>query len=355
MSGIARLTLRNVHGLEVDLLDYGATITSIRVADRFGTFDDIVLGFDRADEYRGEHPYFGAVVGRYANRIARGRFELDGRSYTLATNDGPNHMHGGERGFNAFMWDATVEGAGAVTFSRVSPDGEEGYPGALRVAVSYALTDDSELIVRYAATTDRPTVLNLTQHTYFNLSGHASGDVLGHELTLDAAGFTPVDETQIPTGPIMPVAGTPFDFRIPVAIGARIADRHRQLEAGKGYDHNWVLNAAGDASAIAARVVHPPSGRTLEVRTTEPGLQFYSGNLLDGSLTGKDGVRYRKHAGLCLETQHFPDSPNQPSFPSTVLRPGEEFRSTTVYRFGVERRTTSPSTPEDRPRRPAAS
>jgi aldose 1-epimerase len=336
MSGIERFTLRNVHGVEVDLLNYGATIASIRVPDRFGTFDDIVLGLDRADEYRGEHPYFGAVVGRYANRIARGRFELDGHTYMLATNDGPNHMHGGERGFNAFTWEATLEVAGAMTFSRVSPDGEEGYPGALQVAVSYALTEDSELIVRYTATTDRTTVLNLTQHTYFNLGGHASGDVLGHELTLDAARFTPVDETQIPTGTVLPVEGTPFDFRFPLGIGARIADRHPQLEAGKGYDHNWVLDAAGDASAVAARVAHPPSGRTLEVRTTEPGVQFYSGNLLDGSLTGKDGVRYQKHAGLCLETQHFPDSPNHPSFPSTVLRPGEEFRSTTVFRFDVE-------------------
>jgi aldose 1-epimerase len=337
MSGIERFTLRNVHGVEVALLDYGATIASIRVPDRFGTFDDIVLGFDRDDEYRGEHPYFGAVVGRYANRIAGGRFELDGRTHTLATNDGPNHMHGGDRGFNAFIWHAAVEEANAVTFSRVSPDDEEGYPGALRVAVTYALTEDSELIVRYTATTDRTTVLNLTQHTYFNLGGHASGDVLGHELTLDADRFTPVDDTQIPTGALVPVDGSPFDFRAPVSVGARIGEQHPQLEKGKGYDHNWVLNAAGNVSAVAARVVHPPSGRTLEVRTTEPGLQFYSGNLLDGSLTGKGGVRYQKHAGLCLETQHFPDSPNHPSFPSTVLRPGEEFRSTTVFRFGVER------------------
>lgn len=336
MSGTERFTLRNVHGLEVDLLDYGATIASIRVPDRAGTFDDIVLGFDRGEEYLGQHPYFGAVVGRYANRIAGGRFELDGRTHTLATNDGPNHMHGGDRGFNAFIWHATGAEADAVTFSRLSPDGEEGYPGALRVAVSYALTEDSELIVRYTATTDRTTILNLTQHTYFNLGGQASGDILDHELRLDADRFTPVDDTQIPTGAIVPVEGTPFDFRAPVAIGARIADAHPQLEVGKGYDHNWVLNGAGDASALAARVVHPPSGRTLEVRTTETGLQFYSGNLLDGTVTGKSGIRYGKHAGLCLETQHFPDSPNHPSFPSTVLRRGEEFQSTTVFRFGVE-------------------
>jgi aldose 1-epimerase len=335
MSGSQRFTLKNVHGLEVDLLDYGATITSIRVPDRFGGFDDIVLGFDRPEEYRAEHPYFGAVVGRYANRIARGSFELEGRIYELATNDGPNHMHGGERGFDAFVWNAAVEGASAATFSRVSPDGEEGYPGSLRVAVTYTLTDDNELLVRYAAATDGSTIINLTQHTYFNLGGHGSGDILGHALMIDADGFTPVDDTQIPTGAIAPVDGTPFDFRSPVAIGARIAGTHPQLELGKGYDHNWVLNAAGGVSALAARVVHPASGRTLEVRTTEPGLQFYSGNLLDGTLTGKGGVRYEKHAGLCLETQHFPDSPNHPSFPSTVLRRGEEFRSTTIFRFGV--------------------
>ena len=336
MKHIERFTLSNVHGLEVALIEYGATIMSIRAPDRSGRFEDIVLGFDRPDEYRGEHPYFGAVVGRYANRIAGGHFVLDGRTYELATNDGPNHMHGGERGFDAFAWHPAVGQANSVTFSRVSPDGEEGYPGELRVAVAYTLTDDNDLIVRYGATTDRTTVLNLTQHTYFNLGGYASGDVLGHELTLDAGRFTPVDDTQIPTGAIVPVDETPFDFRSPVAIGARIGEPHPQLEKGKGYDHNWVLNGAGDLSVPAARLLHPPSGRTLEVRTTEPGLQFYSGNLLDGSLRGKDGTPYQKHAGLCLETQHFPDSPNHPSFPSTVLRPGEEFRSTTVFRFGVE-------------------
>ena len=335
MNEIEPFTLRNAQGLEVGLISHGATITSIRVPDRHGQFEDIVLGFDRPAEYRGEHPYLGAVVGRYANRIARGRFELDGRAYELATNDGPNHMHGGERGFDAFLWHAGAEQPDSVTFSRVSPDGEEGYPGQLRVAVTYTLTDDDDLVVRYAATTDRRTVINLTQHTYFNLGGHGSGDILGHELTLAADRFTPVDDTQIPTGVIVPVEGTPFDFRTPVAIGARLREQHPQLEKGKGFDHNWVLNAAGHASEVAARVLHPPSGRTLEVRTTEPGIQFYSGNLLDGSLTGKGGVRYQKHAGLCLETQHFPDSPNHPSFPSTVLRPGEEFRSTTVFSFGV--------------------
>ena len=336
MSDIERFTLKNGRGLQVDLLDYGATIMSVRAPDRFGRFEDVVLGFDRADEYRGEHPYLGAVVGRYANRIARGRFELDSRRYELATNDGPNHMHGGERGFDAYVWNAAVEQANAVTFSRTSPDGEEGYPGQLDVAVTYVLTDDNDLVVRYTATTDRTTVINLTQHTYFNLAGHGEGDILGHELTLDADRFTPVDDTQIPTGEILPVEGTPFDFRAPVTIGARIGEPHPQLERGQGYDHNWVLNAPGDPSVVAARVLHPSSGRTLEVRTTEPGLQFYSGNLLDGSLTGKGGVRYTKHAGLCLETQHFPDSPNHPSFPSTVLRPGEAFRSMTVFRFGVE-------------------
>ena len=329
-------TLRNAAGMEVRAISYGGIITSLRVPDRSGTFDDIVLGFDRLDGYLKDPPFFGAIIGRYGNRIAKGQFTLDGATYELATNNGPNHLHGGNKGFDKVLWTAApVEGKNAVTFTRTSPDGEEGYPGNLQVQVTYTLTDQNELIVDYRATTDKATVVNLTQHSYFNLAGQASGDILGHELMLNADRYTPVDGTLIPTGELAPVEGTPFDFRTPTAIGARIGDADPQLKNGQGYDHNWVLNRSGDGLQLAARVVEPKTGRTLEVRTSEPGIQFYSGNFLDGTLTGKQGATYNHRTGFCLETQHFPDSPNHPNFPSTTLRPGEEYRTTTVFTFGV--------------------
>jgi aldose 1-epimerase len=329
-------TLKNTAGIEVRAINYGGIITSLRVPDRAGRVDDIVLGFDRLDEYLKEHPFFGAIIGRYGNRIAKGQFPLDRQTYKLATNNGPNHLHGGNTGFDKVLWTAAaVAGRNAVTFTRTSGDGEEGYPGNLRVQVTYTLNDQNELVVDYQAVTDKPTVVNLTQHSYFNLAGQASGDVLGHQLTINADRYTPVDATLIPTGERTLVEGTPFDFRRPVAIGARINQTHPQLHNGLGYDHNWVLNRSGGGLQFAARVTEPKTGRTLEIRTMEPGIQFYSGNFLDGKLTGKGGVQYRHRSGFCLETQHFPDSPNQPKFPSTTLRPGAEYRTTTVFKFGV--------------------
>jgi aldose 1-epimerase len=334
-------TLTNRHGVEVRATNYGGIIVSLRTPDRRGQFDDIVLGYDSLAGYVAASPYFGAIVGRYGNRIARGRFSLDGATYQLATNNGPNHLHGGVRGFDKVVWDAepfrSDSGAG-VAFSYTSRDGEEGYPGTLRARVRYTLTEGDELIVEYEATTDKATPVNLTQHSYFNLAGAGRGDILGHELTLNASAFTPVDTTLIPTGELAPVAGTPFDFRTPTAIGARIGQADTQLRFGGGYDHCWVLDRGGAAGLVlAARLREPTSGRTLEVRTTEPGIQFYSGNFLDGSNVGKGGRPYAYRTGLALETQHFPDSPNKPSFPSTILRPGETYRSRTVFAFGVSR------------------
>ena len=335
---VERFTLTNPAGIEVQAISYGGIITSLRVPDRTGTLGDIVLGFDRLDAYLKDHPFFGALIGRYGNRIAKGQFALDGKTYKLATNNGPNHLHGGIKGFDKVLWTAEpVEGKNAIAFSRTSPDGEEGYPGNLRVQVTYTLTDKNELIVDYRASADKPTVVNLTQHSYFNLAGQASGDILGHELMLNADRYTPVDETLIPTGELAPVAGTPFDFRKPAAIGSRISQTDPQLKNGLGYDHNWVLNRTGNGLQLAARASEPKTGRTLEVSTTEPGIQFYSGNFLDGTLTGKAGARYAHRTGFCLETQHFPDSPNQPKFPSTTLRPGAEYRSSTVFTFGVSK------------------
>lgn len=331
-------TLTNARGVEVRAITYGGIITSIKVPDRAGRMADIVLGFDSIEGYFKDHPYFGAIIGRYGNRIAKGQFELDGRTYTLARNNGPNHLHGGLKGFDKVLWAGEpMSGKTGVVFSRTSPDGEEGYPGNLAVRVSYTLTNSNELVVDYLATTDKSTPVNLTQHTYFNLTGDGSADVLGHELTIDADRFTPVDDTLIPTGELAPVQGTPFDFRKATAIGARINGAGTQLANGKGYDHNWVLNRSGTGLSLAARVVEPTSGRTLEVRTQEPGLQFYTGNFLDGSITGKAGHVYKRRTGFCLETQHYPDSPNQPNFPSTILKPGQEYRTTTVFTFGVSK------------------
>lgn len=336
---VERFTLTSATGMEVRAITYGAIITAIRVPDRSGALADVVHGFDDLDGYLAPHPYFGAIVGRYANRIARGRFTLDGRTYTLAVNNGANHLHGGHRGFDKVVWEAGLlpGGEAGVRFSRTSPDDEEGYPGTLTVHVTYRLTEAGELRVQYEAGTDRPTPVNLSQHTYFNLGGHGAGTILDHELTIHARHYTPVDEGLIPTGEIAPVDGTPFDFRKPTPIGARIDQADVQLARGKGYDHNFVLDRAAAGLQPAARLVHRPSGRTLDVRTTEPGLQLYTGNFLDGSHTGKGGVRYRHRSGLCLETQHFPDSPNRPQFPSTILRPGERYQSETVFAFGVIR------------------
>lgn len=335
-------TLTNRHGLGVKAIEYGAIIQSLRTPGRTGRFADIVLGFDDLAGYLGEHPYFGAVVGRYANRIARGRFTLDGRTYRLAVNDPPNALHGGVRGFDKALWRGEIGGAEAtphVTFRYTSPDGEEGYPGTVHATVTYALTDDDRLVVDFEATADAATPLNLTQHSYFNLGGEGSGDILTHVLTLDADRFTPIDPTLIPTGELAPVAGTPFDFRTPTPIGSRIDEPDPQLRNGKGYDHNFVLNRAPHerGPSRAAYVVDPSSGRTLEVMTTEPGLQFYSGNLLDGRVVGKRRHAYPHRLGFCLEPQHFPDSPNKPQFPSTILRPGQAYRSRTEFAFGVDR------------------
>lgn len=339
--GIERLSLTNKNGIRLDAMTLGGIITSLHVPDRSGASGNIVLGLDEAVRYVGSPPppYFGALIGRYANRIAGGRFTLDGRTYALAINDPPNHLHGGRCGFDKHVWSAEtrkVPGAETVRFTRVSPDGEEGYPGAVDVRVTYTLRDSNELVVEYRAIAEAATPINLTQHTYFNLTAGAKDDVLEHELMIDADRFTPVDESLIPTGTCTPVAGTPFDFCTATAIGARISAAHTQLAHGGGYDHNWVLNHTSEGVARAARVRDPLSGRVLEIWTTEPGVQFYSGNKLDGSITGKEGRVYGKHAGFCLEPQHFPDSPNQPQFPSTILRPNEEYRSTTIYRFLVD-------------------
>jgi galactose mutarotase-like enzyme len=336
--GIEGYTLTNANGMAVRVLTYGGILQAIRVPDRSGQFGDVVLGHDSLAGYLRDSPYFGALIGRYGNRIAKGTFTLDGRVYRLATNNSPNHIHGGVIGFDKVVWQAEPferDREGGVVLTHTSPDGDEGYPGTLVARVTYTLTDGNELIVDYQATTDRPTLVNLTQHSYFNLTGGGARDVLGHELEISADRFTPVDATLIPTGALTPVAGTPFDFRTPVALGARIEQPDAQLRAGGGYDHNFVLNRPGPGLFLAARVFEPTTGRTLEVRTTEPGLQFYSGNFLDGTIAGKGGRVYARRSGLCLETQHFPDSPNHPDFPTTILRPGERYRSRTVFTFGV--------------------
>lgn len=332
-------TLTNSHGIEVRVTNFGGIVTSLRVPDKNGKLADIVLGFDNLDGYLENKPYFGAIIGRYANRIANGKFTLDGHEYTLAKNNGPNSLHGGLKGFNKVVWLAepfrNQQGTG-VNLSYTSKDGEEGYPGNLHVKVSYTLTDKNELIINYEATTDKATPLNLTQHTYFNLAGEGNGDVLGHEVQLNADRFTPVDNNLIPTGELRAVKGTPLDFTQPFAIGARINDPYEQLVIAHGYDHNFVVNRKDDSLEKAARVHEPKSGRVLEVYTTEPGIQLYSANFLDGTIVGKHGYAYKQREAFCLETQHFPDSPNHPSFPSTILRPGKAFHSRTVFKFSVD-------------------
>lgn len=338
-AAVTLYTLTNANGLEAGIITYGGIIVSLKTPDRTGAMADIVLGFDTLDGYLKGHPYFGAIVGRYGNRIANGQFVLDGKTYPLAKNNGPNALHGGLKGFDKAVWKARiVEAAGdrALELTHVSPDGDEGYPGKLSVTVTYTLTAHDELRIAYRATTDKPTVVNLTNHTYFNLAGPAGADILQHQVMLDADRFTPVSDTLIPTGELRPVQGTPFDFRTATAIGARINGTDEQLRFGKGYDHNFVLDHRSDPQHLAARVTDPSSGRVLEMRTSEPGVQFYTGNFLDGTLKGKGGKTYGQRAGFCLETQHYPDSPNQPKFPSAVLRPGARYDTTTVYRFTTD-------------------
>jgi len=326
-------TLTNANGLKAKITNYGGIITSLKTPDRNGKFADIVLGYDTLAEYIKDSPYFGALIGRYGNRIAKGKFTLDGIEYKLATNNGPNHLHGGIKGFDKVVWNAEpmqTKTSVGLKLTYLSKDGEEGYPGNLECTVIYTLTNNNELKIYYEATTDKPTIINLTSHGYFNLAGHNSGDILGHELMLNADNFTPVDAELIPTGEIKPVKGTLMDFTKPMTIGSRIAD------VKGGYDHNYVLNGGkAGALSLAARVYEPKTGRVMEILTTEPGIQFYTGNFLDGSLKGKGAV-YNKHAGFCLETQHFPDSPNKPNFPSVVLRTGEKYTHLTVHKFSVK-------------------
>jgi aldose 1-epimerase len=322
----------------VAVTSHGAYIVSILAVDRDGHSADVTLGYEDLTGYLRDTAYLGAVVGRYANRVAKGTFTLGGRTYELARNNGPNHLHGGPSGFGRRLWTPRVvtgpEGD-ALELTYVSADGEEGYPGTLTATVVYSLTADGGLRLDYSATTDAPTIVNLTNHAYFNLAGEGSGDVLAHEMQIEADAFTPVDATLIPTGEVRPVEGTPFDFREPVALGARIDAPDPQLQAGGGYDHNVVLRGVAGELSLAARVYEPQSGRVLEVLTTQPGMQLYSGNFLDGTIVGKSGRRYEKRGGFCLETQHFPDSPNQPEFPSVVLEPGDRYEQTTVFRFSV--------------------
>jgi len=327
--------------LEMRVITYGATIVSLRAPDRRGQLDDIVLGLDSLEGYVEQSSYLGPIVGRFANRIARGRFTLDGVAYQVATNDGTEHLHGGVRGFDKVVWSAAPFASpteAGVSLSYTSPDGDEGYPGRLDVTVTYTLTDGDELSVAYEAATDKPSVVNLSQHSYFNLTGVAGTGALGHLITLHAEHFTPVDASRIPTGEIASVKGTPFDFRSPTPLGARINDDDAQLRYASGYDHNYVLRFARDDALVhAAHVLEPTSGRTMDVHTTEPGLQLYSGNWLDGTMRGIRGRLHTRRTGLCLETQHFPDSPNRPDFPSVVLRPGAQFRSRTLFTFGTSR------------------
>jgi aldose 1-epimerase len=333
-------TLTNSNGVEAKITTYGAIVVSLKVPDRDGKFDDIVLGFDTLDGYLKGHPYFGAIIGRYGNRIGKAKFTLNGVEYKLAANNGENTLHGGIKGFDKVVWKAKPlsgkEGVG-LEMTYLSKDGEEGFPGNLSVKVVYTLTDHDELKIEYQATTDKDTVVNLSSHSYFNLAGQGNGDILNHQITLNADRFTPVDAGLIPTGELRNVKGTPFDFTQPTAIGARVGQDEEQLKLGTGYDHNWVLNGKAGSLRLAARATEPSTGRVLEVSTTEPGIQFYIGNFLDGSLTGKGGKVYKRRYGFCLETQHFPDSPNQAAFPSTVLKKGDRYQTTTVLKFSTDR------------------
>ncbi|MBI4891264.1 MAG: galactose mutarotase [Acidobacteria bacterium] len=328
--------LKNKNGVEAAITNYGGIVVSLKTPDAKGQFADIALGFDNLQGYLGEHPYFGAIVGRYGNRIAHGKFSLNGKTYTLARNNGENSLHGGLKGFDKKVWSAQAETrpeGQVLTLKYRSVDGEEGYPGNLDVTVVYTLTPDNDLRIDNAATTDQDTVLNVTNHTYFNLAGQGKGDILGQQIAINSSRITPVDAGLIPTGELKPVAGTPFDFRNPKAIGKDIAADDLQLKLGKGYDHNFVLDRKDEGLAPAAEVTDPVSGRVLQVWTTEPATQFYTGNFLDGTVKGKGGVAYQQRYGFCLETQHYPDSPNHPAFPTTTLKAGQQYKSTTVWKF----------------------
>jgi len=331
-------TLRNSKGMEATIMTYGGIVTSLKTPDRDGKFGDVVLGYDNLDGYLKSTPYFGALIGRYGNRIAKGKFSLDGVEYTLATNNVPNHLHGGLKGFDKVVWTVDEAEVGEhgpkLALTYLSKDGEEGYPGNLTVHATYTVTEDNALQIKFKATTDKDTVVNLTHHSYFNLRG--SGDILDHVVTINADKFTPVDGGLIPTGELRPVAGTPFDFTTPHAVGERINSTDEQIKLGGGYDHNWVLNKKSNEMSLAARVHEPTSGRTMEVWTTQPATQFYTGNFLDGTITGKNGWTYQLRNGFCFEPQHYPDSPNHPTFPTTELKPGETYKSTIIYKFSAE-------------------
>jgi len=331
-------TLTNSRGVEISAMNYGGIIQSIRVPDRDGKFADIVLGHDTAEGYIPNPPFLGAIVGRYANRIAKGTFTLDGKTYTLPKNDGPNTLHGGiAKTFDKVLWEGRpLKEKNGVSFTYLSADGDDGFPGNLKVTVTYVLTESNELVIDYEATTDKDTPINVSQHSYFNLKGEGNGDILDHEIMINADKFTPVDKNLIPTGELRPVEGTPLDFRKSTKIGARIDDNYEQLVLAHGYDHNFVINRQGPGLTLAARVYEPTTGRVLEVTTTQPGIQFYSGNFLDGSVTGKSGHVYKRRYGFCLETQHFPDSPNHPEFPTTILKPGQKFHQQTVFTFSAK-------------------
>tara|TARA_R110002124_G_scaffold49181_7_gene144490 strand:- start:571 stop:1755 length:1185 start_codon:yes stop_codon:yes gene_type:complete len=328
--------LKNANGVEMDVITYGGRITSLKVPNKNGEFENVVLGFDNLEDYLKDNPFFGALIGRYGNRIAKGKFSLNNKEYTLATNDGPNHLHGGVNGFDRVVWTAQpIEREDSVTLklTYVSRDGEEGYPGNLEVTVLYTLTNDNKVEVTYEATTDKATVVNLTQHSYFNLTGNFNNDILGHEIVINADAYLPVDATLIPTGEIKKVEGTPFDFRRPKAVGKEIGANSEQLDLGKGYDHCWILNGEDDTMRPVASAYDNGSGRMMEVFSDEPGIQFYTGNFLDGTLPMPSGGKYAHRTGFCLETQHFPDTPNQKDFPTVVLYPGEKYTSKTSFLF----------------------
>jgi aldose 1-epimerase len=330
--------MKNKNGMEVAITNYGATVVSLTAPDRNGKFADVVLGYDDVQGYENGTSYFGGTIGRYGNRIGHGKFTLNGKTYALPKNDGDNTLHGGTIGFNKRIWqakDVSTAAAPAMQFEYVSKDGEEGFPGTLTAIVKFTLTNTNELRIDYSASTDKPTVVNLTNHSYFDLAGEGQGDILQHQLTLHASRFTPIDATLIPTGELRAVKGTPFDFTKATAIGARINQDDEQLKFGKGYDHNFVLDRTKPGLITVAEVYEPTSGRVMQVLTTEPGIQFYSGNFLDGSAHGKGGKAYGHRSAFCLETQHFPDSPNKPKFPSTVLNPGGHYRTTTIYKFSA--------------------
>ena len=333
-------TLTNSNGMKVKVINYGATVVSLESSDRNGKFSDVVLGYDNLEGYVADKSYFGAIIGRYGNRIGKGKFKLDGKEYQLSINNGENQLHGGTEGFNKKVWtvEATDESnlGQSITLSYISKDGEEGYPGTVKLTVNYQLTNQNELKINYTGTTDKTTILNPTHHSYFNLTGDSNKTILDEELWIGADKFTPVDKGLIPTGELTDVKGTPMDFRQPTKVGARINDDYEQLKLGRGYDHNFVLNKHQELIPKIASVYDSSSGRFMEMRTDQPGVQFYTGNFLDGTVMGKNGIKYQFRTGLCLEAQHFPDSPNKPNFPSVVIKPGQVYRQTTIYKFSVK-------------------